>query len=187
MSNRKQSHTQIQEVLQSRETSKDTNFHNHNHARTISYPSPQDLEERAEEINKIAESVSDISEIFSDLANLVNTQGQDIDNIEFHIEEAHENTRQGTLDLAKAASYQRMNPLTKIFTIFSSTTIGTAIGGPLGLLAGFKAGCIATATVGAITGGLAGKRYIEYSDSKLQDTIDETKEVTKRNQINLSK
>lgn len=127
----------------------------------IPYPTQEEYNARQQEIIKISEDMQDINQIFSDLSTIVNTQAPDIENIDFNVTQANENTRQGVKYLEKAESYQRANPLTKILTILSTTVIGTAIGGPVGLVVGLKVGCIATAATGAVAGGYAGKFYHE--------------------------
>ena len=149
-------------------SSKQANYRSTEH---IPYPSQEELDQRAEEIHQLAKDVQDVHQIFSDLSTLVQTQTPEIESIDFNVTQANENTKQGVKDLIKAESYQRANPLAKFLTITTSTVIGTAIGGPAGLIIGLKLGCIATAAGGAVAGGYAGKIYHEKVYNK--PTIEE--------------
>lgn len=131
---------------------------NLNQDNLIPYPSTEDIERRDEQITEICRDINDINEFYKNLSTLVNQQEPNINSIEYHIEEAKCKTSEALQDLKKAEEYQIANPLTRFFTIASSTIIGTAIGGPIGMLMGLKAGCIATATTGAVLGGMVGKK-----------------------------
>ncbi len=134
------------------------------------YPAQQDIDERAEEIDKISTDITSINQIYKDLSSIVSTQTPQVQQIEFNITETHERTNKAVQDLQQAEIYQRANPLTKILTVISTTGIGTAIGGPVGLIIGFKAGSIATAATaatGAVAGGFLGKTYYERKYDKI--------------------
>jgi len=47
-----------------------------------------------------------VNQIFQELAKMVHEQGEVIDSIEAHVEEAQITTQQGTEELSRAATYQ---------------------------------------------------------------------------------
>ncbi|XP_047327422.1 syntaxin-22-like [Impatiens glandulifera] len=67
------------------------------------------IEEREQGIEEIQQQIGEVNEIFKDLAVLVHEQGAMIDDISFHVENAHASTAEGTSQLTKAAKTQRAN------------------------------------------------------------------------------
>ncbi|XP_063623935.1 syntaxin-12 [Cydia splendana] len=65
------------------------------------------LLEREQYIHKIEADVLDVNQIMQDLASLVHQQGQTVDTLEGHIEEASANVEAGVDELAKAEQHQR--------------------------------------------------------------------------------
>ncbi|CDP13073.1 unnamed protein product [Coffea canephora] len=67
------------------------------------------IEEREQGIQEIQQQIGEVNDIFKDLAVLVHEQGNMIDDIGSHVENAHAATAQGRSQLAKAAKTQRSN------------------------------------------------------------------------------
>ncbi|XP_047992834.1 syntaxin-12 [Leguminivora glycinivorella] len=65
------------------------------------------LLEREQYIHKIEADVLDVNQIMQDLASLVHQQGQTVDTLEGHIEDASANVESGVDQLAKAEQHQR--------------------------------------------------------------------------------
>jgi t-SNARE complex subunit (syntaxin) len=65
------------------------------------------IAEREEGIKQIEKTVLEVNEIFRDVANLVQEQGQMIDNIESNIEVSVSDVSQGVEEIKKASDYQK--------------------------------------------------------------------------------
>ncbi|XP_053213974.1 syntaxin-1A-like isoform X1 [Panonychus citri] len=66
-----------------------------------------DIEARHADIKKLEKSIVELHEMFLDMANLVESQGEMIDRIEFHVGKAVEYVKAGTEDTRKALKLQR--------------------------------------------------------------------------------
>ena len=66
-----------------------------------------DIEARHADIKKLEQSIFELHEMFVDMANLVESQGEMIDRIEFHVGKAVEYVKAGTEDTRKALKLQR--------------------------------------------------------------------------------
>ncbi|CAH0475235.1 unnamed protein product [Peronospora belbahrii] len=64
------------------------------------------IEEREQDIHTIHQSVAQVNEIFRDLAAIVHDQQSAIDDIETHVHESMEQTRQGLNQVKKASEMQ---------------------------------------------------------------------------------
>ncbi|CAL9217089.1 unnamed protein product [Arabidopsis halleri] len=67
------------------------------------------IEEREQGIQEVEQQIGEVNDIFKDLAVLVNYQGDIIDDIGSHIDNAHSATAQGKSHLVKASGTQRSN------------------------------------------------------------------------------
>ncbi|KAG7593656.1 SNARE domain [Arabidopsis thaliana x Arabidopsis arenosa] len=67
------------------------------------------IEEREQGIQEVEHQIGEVNDIFKDLAVLVNYQGDIIDDIGSHIDNAHSATAQGKSHLVKASRTQRSN------------------------------------------------------------------------------
>jgi len=65
------------------------------------------IAEREEGIREIESTINEVNIIFRDLAELVNDQGQMIDNIENNVSQTVVRTDQANQELTKASSYQK--------------------------------------------------------------------------------
>ena len=63
-------------------------------------------EKRHTAIDHLATDVQQVNELFSDMALLVNTQGENIDNIQINIENSDTNIQKATHQLIKANKYK---------------------------------------------------------------------------------
>ncbi|XP_074604508.1 syntaxin-1A-like isoform X2 [Brevipalpus obovatus] len=66
-----------------------------------------DIEARHADIKKLEKSIVELHEMFLDMATLVESQGEMIDRIEFHVGKAVEYVKAGTEDTRKALKLQR--------------------------------------------------------------------------------
>ncbi|NXW56899.1 STX17 protein, partial [Eurystomus gularis] len=111
---------------------------------------PQE-ENAAESWETLEEDLIQLSQLVTDFSLLVSSQQEKIDRIEEHVNSAAVNVEEGTKSLGKAAKY-------KLAALpVAGAVIGGVVGGPLGLLAGFKVAGIAAALGGGILGFTGGK------------------------------
>ncbi|XP_067425927.1 syntaxin-17 [Emydura macquarii macquarii] len=111
---------------------------------------PQD-ENAAESWDTLEEDLIQLSQLVTDFSLLVNSQQEKIDRIEDHVNSAAVNVEEGTKNLGKAAKY-------KLAALpVAGALIGGVVGGPIGLLAGFKVAGIAAALGGGVLGFTGGK------------------------------
>jgi len=76
-----------------------------------------DIEARHADIKKLEKSIVELHEMFVDMATLVESQGEMIDRIEFHVGKAVEYVKAGTEDTRKALKLQREARKKKIMII----------------------------------------------------------------------
>ncbi|XP_048338656.1 syntaxin-17 isoform X2 [Sphaerodactylus townsendi] len=102
---------------------------------------PQD-QNAAESWETLEEDLIELGTLVTDFSVLVNSQQEKVDRIEDHINTAGANVEEGNRSLSKAAKY-------KLATLpLAGALIGGIVGGPIGLLAGFKVAGIAAALGG---------------------------------------
>ncbi|XP_063780973.1 syntaxin-17 isoform X2 [Pseudophryne corroboree] len=105
----------------------------------------------SESWNTLEKDLLDLNEIVNDFSHLVHTQQEKIDSIEDHVNTAAVNVEEGTKNLGKALQYKlSMLPA-------AGALIGGIVGGPIGLMAGFKVAGIAAAIGGGLLGFTGGK------------------------------
>ncbi|XP_073404737.1 syntaxin-17-like [Dendrobates tinctorius] len=101
--------------------------------------------------NTLEKDLLDLNEIINEFSQLVHTQQEKIDSIEDHVNAAAGNVEEGTKNLEKALTY-KLSLLPA-----AGALIGGIVGGPIGLMAGFKVAGIATAIGGGLLGFTGGK------------------------------
>nr|CAI9698313.1 unnamed protein product [Rangifer tarandus platyrhynchus] len=106
----------------------------------------------------------ELSQLVTDFSLLVNSQQEKIDSIEDHVNSAAVNVEEGTKNLGKAAKY-------KLAALpVAGALIGGVVGGPIGLLAGFKVAGIAAALGGGVLGFTGGK-LIQRRKQKMMEKL----------------
>ncbi|XP_062987279.1 syntaxin-17 isoform X1 [Elgaria multicarinata webbii] len=111
---------------------------------------PQD-QNAAESWEMLEEDLIGLSNLVTDFSVLVNAQQEKVDRIEDNVNTAVANVEEGTKNLSKAAKY-------KLAALpVAGALIGGIVGGPIGLLAGFKVAGIAAALGGGVLGFTGGK------------------------------
>lgn len=102
-----------------------------------------------EQFESLHREVEDLHSMFSKFGELAHEQGEQVNIIADNAEEALENVNEGEVQLRTALKYQKaMYPVV-------GALLGTAVGGPIGLLVGLKAGGLAAISCGILgfTGG----------------------------------
>ncbi|XP_054440589.1 syntaxin-17 [Pteronotus mesoamericanus] len=106
----------------------------------------------------------ELSQLVTEFSLLVNSQQEKIDSIENHVNTAAANVEEGTKNLGKAAKY-------KLAALpVAGALIGGVVGGPIGLLAGFKVAGIAAALGGGVLGFTGGK-LIQRRKQKMMEKL----------------
>lgn len=107
----------------------------------------------------------EISQLFKDVHGLVVEQAPMVEVIEQHVEETEIHVEEGTRQLQQALSYK-----TTIYPVLGGL-IGAAMLGPVGLVAGFKAGGAASVCGGIC--GYAGGKFLKKANTPGQETTPE--------------
>ncbi|KAI5767113.1 unnamed protein product [Gulo gulo] len=124
---------------------------------------PRD-ENAAESWETLEADLIELSQLVTDFSLLVNSQQEKIDSIEDHVNRAAVNVEEGTKNLGKAAKY-------KLAALpVAGALIGGVVGGPIGLLAGFKVAGIAAALGGGVLGFTGGK-LIQRKKQKMMEKL----------------
>ena len=66
-----------------------------------------DITTRKKEIKQVATSITELSELMKDIAHLVHFQGELVDHIEYNVESAEKDIKQGTQEIKKAEESQK--------------------------------------------------------------------------------
>ncbi|XP_043945314.1 syntaxin-17 isoform X1 [Protopterus annectens] len=123
---------------------------------------PQD-EDAAESWDCLEEDLIGLSSLVHEFSQMVHSQQEKIDSIEDHVSTAAVNVEEGTKNLGKASKYKlAVLPV-------AGALIGGVVGGPIGLLAGFKVAGVAAAVGGGVLGYTGGKLI----QKKKRETIDQ--------------
>ncbi|XP_039112505.1 syntaxin-17 [Hyaena hyaena] len=118
----------------------------------------------AESWETLEADLIELSQLVTDFSLLVNSQQEKIDSIEDHVNRAAVNVEEGTKNLGKAAKY-------KLAALpVAGALIGGVVGGPIGLLAGFKMAGIAAALGGGVLGFTGGK-LIQRKKQKMMEKL----------------
>ncbi|XP_056637066.1 syntaxin-1A isoform X3 [Diorhabda carinulata] len=76
-----------------------------------------DIEARHADIIKLENSIRELHDMFMDMAMLVENQGELVDRVEYHVENAQTHVQQGRTELIQAEGYQTKARKKKIFII----------------------------------------------------------------------
>ncbi|XP_040594504.1 syntaxin-17 isoform X2 [Mesocricetus auratus] len=118
----------------------------------------------AESWDNLEADLIELSHLVTDFSLLVNSQQEKIDSIADHVSSAAVNVEEGTKNLGKAAKY-------KLAALpVAGALIGGVVGGPIGLLAGFKVAGIAAALGGGVLGFTGGK-LIQRRKQKMMEKL----------------
>ncbi|XP_008578740.1 PREDICTED: syntaxin-17 [Galeopterus variegatus] len=118
----------------------------------------------AESWETLEADLIELSQLVTDFSVLVNSQQEKIDSIADHVNSAAVNVEEGTKNLGKAAKY-------KLAALpVAGALIGGMVGGPIGLLAGFKVAGIAAALGGGVLGFTGGK-LIQRKKQKMMEKL----------------
>jgi len=119
-------------------------------------------EEVLEGCSNLQAALVDLNELVEHFSSLVHQQQEVVDSIEDNIETAHQSVNLGARALAQANKYKAgALPV-------AGALIGGLVGGPIGLLAGFKIAGVAT----AVGGSLIGYKGLSYVKNKMDDKVD---------------
>merc|ERR1711988_1281543 len=86
-----------------------------------------DIEARHADIIKLETSIKELHDMFMDMAMLVESQGEMIDRIEYHVEHAVDYVQTATQDTKKALKYQSKARRNKIFLFLCAAIIGVLV------------------------------------------------------------
>lgn len=118
----------------------------------------------AESWESLEADLVELSQLVTEFSVLVNSQQENIDSIEDRVSSAAVNVEEGTKNLGKAAKY-------KLAALpVAGALIGGVVGGPIGLLAGFKVAGIAAAIGGGVLGFTGGK-LIQRKKQKMMEKL----------------
>ncbi|XP_019638220.1 PREDICTED: syntaxin-17-like [Branchiostoma belcheri] len=109
----------------------------------------------------LREDLVELNDLIHEFSTMVHDQGEKVDRIQDHVEQAHGNVQSGVKELGKAAKYKAA-----MFPV-AGALIGGVLGGPIGLFAGMKIG--AGAAVGGGILGFAGGSMWKKRQSKQLD------------------
>lgn len=118
----------------------------------------------AESWETLEADLIELSQLVTEFSLLVSSQQEKIDSIEDHVNRAAVNVEEGTRNLGKAAKYKLA-----ILPV-AGALLGGAVGGPIGLLAGFKVAGIAAALGGGVLGFTGGK-LIQRRKQKMTEKL----------------
>lgn len=88
-----------------------------------------DIEARHADIIKLENSIRELHDMFMDMAMLVESQGEMIDRIEYHVEHAMDYVQTATQDTKKALKYQSKARRKKIMILICLTVLGLIVCG----------------------------------------------------------
>ncbi|XP_055535787.1 syntaxin-1A isoform X1 [Wyeomyia smithii] len=86
-----------------------------------------DIEARHADIIKLENSIRELHDMFMDMAMLVESQGEMIDRIEYHVEHAMDYVQTATQDTKKALKYQSKARRKKIMILICLTVLGLIV------------------------------------------------------------
>eukprot|EP00795_Rhopilema_esculentum_P013249 gene13249-4079_t len=105
--------------------------------------------------DELRESLVDLNCIIHQFSDIVIQQQEKVDSISDNIEKSHSNVREAVWNLGQASKLKAaMVPL-------AGAVVGGLIGGPIGLIAGFKVAGVAVATVGGGVVGFQGGKMLK--------------------------
>ncbi|XP_029445771.1 syntaxin-17 isoform X1 [Rhinatrema bivittatum] len=117
----------------------------------------------AESWETLEEDLIELNSLVTEFCEMVHSQQEKIDSIEDHVNTAAVNVEEGTKNLGKAAKYKlAVLPV-------AGALIGGVVGGPIGLLAGFKVAGIAAALGGGVLGFTGGKLIQKKKEKMIKE------------------
>ncbi|XP_055913184.1 syntaxin-17 [Eupeodes corollae] len=120
------------------------------------------------EFDNLQREVQDLHSMFQDVRVLVQDQAESVQVIADNAEEALENVQMGEAHLQQALAYKKaMYPV-------MGALLGTCVGGPIGLLAGIKAGGLAAVGCGIL--GFTGGQVLNNNNAIAAPPVDEKKD-----------
>lgn len=118
-----------------------------------------------EELQNLQHEIMDLNIMFHNMRELTQEQGESVQIIAENAEEALENVQMGERNLRKALTYKKaMYPV-------MGALLGTCVGGPIGLVAGLKAGGLAAVGCGLL--GFTGGSVLKSNPAIMQGNIEE--------------
>ncbi|XP_046395953.1 syntaxin-1A isoform X1 [Ischnura elegans] len=91
-----------------------------------------DIEARHADIIKLENSIRELHDMFMDMAMLVESQGEMIDRIEYHVEHAVDYVQTATQDTKKALKYQSKARRKKIMIMICLAVLGVVLASTIG-------------------------------------------------------
>ncbi|XP_036338349.1 syntaxin-17-like [Rhagoletis pomonella] len=122
-----------------------------------------------DELEELQNEIRDLNGVYHNMHSLVQEQGESVQIIADNAEEALEQVQIGESNLRRALSYKKaMYPVV-------GALLGTCVGGPIGLVAGLKAGGLAAVGCGILgfTGGSVLKNNPSANPAVMQGNIEE--------------
>ncbi|XP_013116493.1 syntaxin-17 [Stomoxys calcitrans] len=127
-----------------------------------------------DELQNLQEEIRDLNGMFHNMGEMVHQQGESVQAIADNAEEALENVQAGESNLRKALSYKKaMYPVV-------GALLGTCVGGPIGLVAGLKAGGLAAVGCGIL--GFTGGSVLKSNPAIMQGNIEEENHLSENSQ-----
>ncbi|CAB3371129.1 syntaxin-1A isoform X2 [Cloeon dipterum] len=96
-----------------------------------------DIQARHADIIKLENSIRELHDMFMDMAMLVESQGEMIDRIEYHVEHAVDYVQTATQDTKKALKYQSKARRKKIMILICLTVLGLVLASTVASYFGF--------------------------------------------------
>ncbi|XP_056619269.1 syntaxin-17 isoform X1 [Triplophysa dalaica] len=123
----------------------------------------------AESWDSLAEDLLELDGLVNEFSTIVHAQQEKIDTIEANVSIAAANVEEGTQSLGKAArSKLAVLPIAGAF-------VGGVLGGPLGLLAGFKVAGVAAAVGGGLLGFAGGNLIQRKKKERIEGHLQQLK------------
>ncbi len=112
------------------------------------------IEERNASINDISRDLTDLKEISINMSDLIECQGNDMNEIENNTTDADDNTETGVIELKKAKRYAKILK-SKKFWIVGGAVVGGSLFGGVGYLIGTVPAiiCIGIGSIGGMRAG----------------------------------
>ncbi|KAH8349541.1 hypothetical protein KR084_001367 [Drosophila pseudotakahashii] len=122
-----------------------------------------------DQMENLQREIYDLHGMFNGMRQLTAEQSVAVEKIADNAEEALENVQQGELNLRRALTYKKaMYPVV-------GALLGTCVGGPIGLVAGMKAGGLAAVGCGIL--GFTGGSVLKASPNVMHGNIEEEQQV----------
>jgi syntaxin 17 len=148
-------------------------------------------QELLNEVETVHKETEDLNQIYTQLHQMVEDQKEHVDQAEEKVESAHENVHAGFKDLVKAHRYSDDRKKKSRFERFlfrlktavypvTGAFLGSMIGGPVGLVAGFKIGGLTA--LGCAIAGYTGGRFFKKSRAA-EEVQEQTTEVPDDGQV----